>query len=384
MERVLGVAIGISVVCLMLSIIASHLQELWASFTSRRAASLASAIDNMLGKSVAAEFFAHPLIQTISFSAPRVTVTLHDGKVSPRKQEGGAAASRPSYIPSTLFSRVLIAILAERHNMRGAPLHSLVEKVDDVDLKRRLQAVLEGTEQRAGASTLALEQWYDNTMDRINGLYKKNTQTILLYLGIALAVLCNANLFSITEKLWSSEDARTVLTTTAQMYSCRDAGGCTDERYRDARSEMTGHLERYIPVGYHQTAKYWRYAGKTLEGGSWDDRLEIAWSWVLHLAGWGLTGIAVSLGAPFWFDAVNKLINIRLAGDRPPRAEPPPIVAAPQVTGPVVNVVTPDAGPDLAGGQPGGTGPDPGGNGGGNADGGTEVVVDPVASGPST
>jgi hypothetical protein len=36
-----------------------------------------------------------------------------------------------------------------------------------------------------------------------------------------------------------------------------------------------------------------------------------------HLAGWLLTAVAVSLGAPFWFDLLSRLVNIRGAGNKP-------------------------------------------------------------------
>jgi hypothetical protein len=40
-----------------------------------------------------------------------------------------------------------------------------------------------------------------------------------------------------------------------------------------------------------------------------------------HLIGWLLTMLAVSLGAPFWFDMLNRLISIRGSG-RAPRQTP--------------------------------------------------------------
>jgi hypothetical protein len=36
-----------------------------------------------------------------------------------------------------------------------------------------------------------------------------------------------------------------------------------------------------------------------------------------HLGGWLLTIVAASLGAPFWFDLLNKFINIRSTGKAP-------------------------------------------------------------------
>jgi hypothetical protein len=38
---------------------------------------------------------------------------------------------------------------------------------------------------------------------------------------------------------------------------------------------------------------------------------------LFHIPGWILTIIAVSLGAPFWFDTLNRFINIRAAGKSP-------------------------------------------------------------------
>src|SRR5262249_28586144 len=39
--------------------------------------------------------------------------------------------------------------------------------------------------------------------------------------------------------------------------------------------------------------------------------------WIVALLGWVLTGVAISFGAPFWFDLLNKVANLRAAGRRP-------------------------------------------------------------------
>jgi len=35
------------------------------------------------------------------------------------------------------------------------------------------------------------------------------------------------------------------------------------------------------------------------------------------VAGWVVTMVAVSFGAPFWFDLIQKLVNLRSAGPKP-------------------------------------------------------------------
>ena len=49
-----------------------------------------------------------------------------------------------------------------------------------------------------------------------------------------------------------------------------------------------------------------------------------------HLLGWLITAVAATLGAPFWFDMLNKIMSIRSAG-RAPEEMPksPEIVQAP-------------------------------------------------------
>ncbi|MBK7407801.1 MAG: hypothetical protein IPJ40_06805 [Saprospirales bacterium] len=41
----------------------------------------------------------------------------------------------------------------------------------------------------------------------------------------------------------------------------------------------------------------------------------MTWQGWLHKAfGWLVTAIAISLGAPFWFDMLRKMVNIRSSG----------------------------------------------------------------------
>ena len=60
MDQVLGVAIGIATVCLIFSIFASHLQEVWASFSARRASSLEIALKYARRRATDERFFLSP------------------------------------------------------------------------------------------------------------------------------------------------------------------------------------------------------------------------------------------------------------------------------------------------------------------------------------
>jgi hypothetical protein len=326
MEQILGVAVGVVLVCLLLSIIASHVREISAAFTAKRALALEQAICKMVGDpEIYGKFASHPLIETISFEPAKLLGL----RIS------SAAKPRPTYIASPLFTRVLLISVAELHNLPSTDVGAIVASLPpDSVLRQKLSAIILGIEHDGAACVSAVEQWYDGTMDRVNGLYKRHTQSWLLALGMVLAILCNANLFMITQKLWTSKDARDAVTATAQMYSCKDGQPCTLPKYETARDEIQKRLGDELPVGYDwdYVERYWRSGADPEHRGV----RAIAGHWAFNLSGWLLTAIAVSLGAPFWFDMLNKLINLRLAGQKPDKA--PPVQATTVVAAAAVSV----------------------------------------------
>jgi hypothetical protein len=326
MEQILGVAIGVVLICLLLSIIASHVREMMTAFTAQRAVTLEAAIRKMVGDAVYEKLAGHPLIETISFE-PTKFLGLKLSRLD---------KPRPNYISSPLFTRVLLISLAEIQNLKTTDVNAIVNSLPDSNLKQRLGALTLGIENNAPACVSAVEQWYDGTMERVNGVYKRHTQMWLIVLGMILAVVANANLFQITERLWTSKDARDAVTATAQMYSCKDDQHCNLPSYQDARNDIQSRLGVELPIGYdwQYVKKYWRsYANPEHQSVK-----AVVAHWLFNLTGWLLMAIAVSLGAPFWFDMLNKLINLRLSGLKPdkapPTSGPPTVVAAAAVAVP--------------------------------------------------
>jgi hypothetical protein len=306
MDRVLGVALGVATVCLIFSILASHIQELWASFIARRAASLEAAIGNMLSDTqLTKSFFDHPLIQSISFSPTRSSILRNKAPVAPR----------PSYIASDQFNKVLQSVLTAMHGLKSSDLPSLIQALPDSILKKRLTTLTLGLEQDASGCNAALEKWYDDTMQRIGGFYKRNTQVVLLFIGLSLAVSCNVNLLTIGGTLWSSGAARDQVNALAQLYGCKDGESCNLPDYKTVRNDVENKLS-LLPLGYNRggVAQYWSQAkNKPLR--------ELLLDWAFNLCGWLLAAVAISLGAPFWFDLINKFINIRMVGQKPTTGE---------------------------------------------------------------
>jgi hypothetical protein len=99
------------------------------------------------------------------------------------------------------------------------------------------------------------------------------------------------------------------------MYGCKDANNCSSSDYVQARTDVEKNL-KLLPLGYRDFdfAEYWANAPEKFPR-------PLLCEWAFNLCGWLLTAIAVSLGAPFWFDLINKFINIRMVGQKPLTAE---------------------------------------------------------------
>jgi hypothetical protein len=54
----------------------------------------------------------------------------------------------------------------------------------------------------------------------------------------------------------------------------------------------------------------------------WGELPEGGGGWLLKILGCLWTGLALSLGAPFWFDLLQKFVNLRAAGTKPPSNAP--------------------------------------------------------------
>lgn len=184
-----------------------------------------------------------------------------------------------------------------------------------------------------------IENWFDSAMDRVSGWYKRRTQFIIFAIGFFVAIGVNADTVFIVQKLSSDKALRDSVAAAAVEYAKASATASPSP----SSSPPASHIPECGP-GKEDTpeCKYlkskaqleslglpigWLVAGEHREGVSAEDQKLLNWpglhfwegnfwiNWPLqlryHLLGWLLTALAVSLGAPFWFDMLNKFIVIR-------------------------------------------------------------------------
>ena len=150
-----------------------------------------------------------------------------------------------------------------------------------------------------------MEVWFNNGMERVGGWYKRKSQIIQLSLAFVLAGILNIDSVHMARTLFAvNSPLRESLVQSAKDFS---KSGGTAKPLKEV-TDALGSLA--LPIG-------------------WSD-FELGKRGPTFLLGWLITAFAVSLGAPFWFDLLNKFINVRAAGKAPeetpkdPKAVPQP------------------------------------------------------------
>lgn len=172
-----------------------------------------------------------------------------------------------------------------------------------------------------------IEVWFNNGMDRVNGWYKRRSQGVTLVVAAAIVLVLNVDAITIFRHLQTYPVLGQAIVGQATQFA-RDpaprAGG--DVVTLAVQFATVEHKldELTLPIGWvtaGSTAAQ-QQRGQVLPG-SWSDGAAV---WTLlrqHAAGWILTALAAMLGAPFWFDMLNRVISVRSTG-KPPEEEPKP------------------------------------------------------------
>lgn len=337
-STILDVAIGLAFVYLLLALLCTSMNELIASALGIRADTLGDGLGHLLGgqalsageTSFLDAFHDHPLISAIA-------------------QDAGG---RPSYLAPRRFA-LAVMDLCTRDKPGPITFDDLLKGIRDLPdgkVKTTLLALMQNTDQNLQTAQKRIEDWFADSMDRVSGWFKRKMQMITISMAVLITIFANADTLQISNRLWSNPTVRAV---TVELAKARGEGanaGTTAELRSQVRAELGDligwsgdfarlnqlNVERETgvdPAGCLAQAstaancpEVIRKAQEKAGMLTWNSLWSVAFLWWIgwllhqHLVGWLLTIIAVSLGAPFWFDALKGLVNLRGTG-KPPRPD---------------------------------------------------------------
>jgi len=224
----------------------------------------------------------------------------------------------------------------------------LKETLDDLVYMAEMYA-REGESKLAKARANA-EKWFDDTMDRASGWYKRSAQRLAFGFGLILAVAFNIDTVEIATRLWIQPALRQSLVQAAESYQAQDTGSMAQgqttnpiDTINRLQSSLAG---LQLPIGWSFIAlgpesfnpvtdrctlfprpSMQGQQGKDVYGLSinssckrWSNQPQ-GWGALTKLVGFLITALAAMQGAPFWFEILKKLVNVRSTGIKPEEKE---------------------------------------------------------------
>lgn len=330
-STLIDVAIGLIFIFFVFSTFISGIVELINSLFEQRTRLLRIALNKLLG-SLANDFFKHQLtsvkeqnffgfLKPISYlSADSFSTVLIDLLVKP-------AVPAPDGTSSTkqTFEQLKQVLLQPGHTEIKELIRPMLAKSDDL-LTFKAE----------------LEKWYNGYMEQVSGWFKRYAQAVVRIVAIVITLAMNVDTIYLANQLFNDNGLRERLVTEA-IHTTETAGksfgkdttfgkylhennsklvraDSADTNAFIVRSDLTGvdslavqaayvrfvqsHIDELkLPIGWEmQQGKSPWQPGQTVG---------------LALLGWLLTAAALSFGAPFWFDLLLKLVNIRNTARRP-------------------------------------------------------------------
>jgi hypothetical protein len=302
MNALLDIAIGLVLMYLVLSVACTSINEIFTTLTAARANSLKQSLLKIIDvDTLRSTFYGHGLI---------------DGTKTDDK-------SHPSYLSGSTFALALIDSLDTTVSLPSvAAIETKVKQTLPASNVRDI--LLSNISMAAGnmdklRTNLAMS--FDRSMDRVNGAYKRYMKLISFIVGCALAMALNADTIEVAKSLWTDGTLRAEMVQAAQtVYANGAPGNSTTPSPAPQLPQVASQIKsadttlRPLPIGWDFSKFkvpddfhwYWTHIGRAL----------------LKIGGLLITGIALMLGAPFWFDVLSKFMSIRGAGDKPARTTP--------------------------------------------------------------
>ena len=293
-----------------------------------------------------------PLVQAPSFGAGTSLVEV--------------ATKRPSYIDAKTFGAVVMSIVFPdaAHPSKLADIDATIQGISGSKLGRSLQALWISADQDLTTFRSNIETWFNGEMDRASGWYKRETKKILVILSFVAVVTINIDTIGMARSLWSNPQTRSAVTAAAQAQinaatattAVPPAGAPAGSNsvvpplacptpattaptpttlnpppatsVLDATTKCVSSLRSLgIPLGWtFPTCKVGAKCGtimsKLVYGIKDGWHHESTGSILLKLLGWLLSIIALSMGAPFWWDLLNRFGSLQSTGPKPPPSPP--------------------------------------------------------------
>ena len=224
---------------------------------------------------------------------------------------------RPPYIPASVFASALMDSLVDTVAPDSPDRQKLMAELGNVaislppeydDLKRSLVTLIDSAAGDVGKIREALEKWFNDTMERVAGWYKRLAQKITVGIAVTIALVTNADMLMVANSLYADSNTRVAVSAAAAEAVRGALPGTNWDTLVSVNAALTRVDLTTLPVGWQadrRVAGDARAVPLSLDG------------WLVKLAGIAFTVVAVSMGSPFWFNVLGNIVRLRIDGEPP-------------------------------------------------------------------
>jgi len=229
-------------------------------------------------------FFDHPLVQSLS-----------------KGQDG-----RPSYIPKETVAQVIQSLVLAGNS--ASKLKASIDEMPDLPGQNRIKVILASCAKEAAANAddfrKMVELHFDASMQRASGWFKRYAQNVTIAISMTLVFGANIDSLEIASSLSTSPEVRLQLVAIASAQ--------LDDAKKNEAAANQNAIEKSKQAAVALEAARENLSANALTFG-WEDRStpDTIPGWLKKLAGLLMSGFAISLGAPFWFDVLKMFMNVR-------------------------------------------------------------------------
>ncbi len=209
--------------------------------------------------------------------------------------------------------------LAEKDSELYKNLENLTERLPEglarniMAIAKKTQLTVSSTQKEINDFRLEIEKSFNNSMERASGVYKRNAKGIAILIGILIATSSNADAFHMISRLSKDSALRATITENAGRIVLENRNNLGYVDINTLRSQTDEALNDIaLPIGWSD-ANLQQQINWTRK----QQRIFPFWRLITLIPGWIISGIAIGMGAPFWFDLLGKIVNVRNVGKSP-------------------------------------------------------------------
>lgn len=155
-----------------------------------------------------------------------------------------------------------------------------------------------------------VQSWFNNSMDSLTNIFKVRAQVYLFFISTVVILFFNINALVVAQTLWTQPTVRSSIVEAAQATAADSSTVTTED---DERSPVEFFEEELatlgLPLGW--TEQELEAASLGFFPSQVSDAQREVPSTFINFFGWILTIGAAMFGAPFWYDILNKIVNLR-------------------------------------------------------------------------